>query len=468
MVPQTLRLGETVVLRAEPQYYTTYAAYDWRTSRTEFLTSQEYHALQHLYDKGADTREVAAIAQMEYDACRRFLQRMTKEGYVTPAEEPGTPPPPRSPVDPALFDSFPIPFLSAPTSVDVFVTSRCNLQCVHCFASREDVKARDLSFPKLEALFTQLERMGVMEVRLTGGEPLLHPAIQPLLASLQRRRFRKVLITNGTTVDEGTARRLQEAEVIPTISLEDVDAEAHDAFSGVAGSFHRTLAGLQHLQTAGVPYGINCCLHRGNLDRWEALIKQAIRWGAARIAFLDLKGVGRMRQHREWMPAWSAYQRLLDALRLAQARYRKRIDVSLDVFLHCQPLRESLHERTRGYVSCQAGINRLTIDSDATVYPCNLVLSDPQWAMGNLRSETLAGIWFSKKWLFFRGGVKINDLPTCRSCSKLTSCRDVYCRLRPYIDTNDALAPAPTCPRRPEPAHGTRKRSGWTQEDLSR
>jgi radical SAM protein with 4Fe4S-binding SPASM domain len=444
-LPQKLRLGDTVVLRAEPQYYNTHAAYDWRTSRTEFLTDREYQALQYVYDKAADGREVAAVAQMQYGACRRFLQRMAQGGYVTAAEETVSPPPARSSVDLALFDPFPIPFLSAPTSVDVFVTSRCNLRCVHCFASREDVGTRDLSLHELESLFNQLERMGVMEVRLTGGEPLLHPAIQSLLAFLRRKRFRKVLITNGTTLDEATVRRLQEAEVIPTVSLEDVQAEAHDGFSGVAGSFHRTLAALHQLQAEGVPYGINCCLHRGNLDRWEALIKLAIQWGAARVAFLDLKEVGRMKQHPEWVPTWSAYQSLLDALRLAKARYKKRIDVSLDAFLHCYPLRESIYERKRGYVSCKAGINRLTIDSDATVYPCNLVLSDPHWAMGNLRTETMAAIWFSKKWLFFRGGVKIRDLPTCRSCSSLPSCSDVYCRLLPYVDAGDVFAPHPAC-----------------------
>ena len=86
-----------------------------------------------------------------------------------------------------------------------------------------------------------------------------------------------------------------------------------------------------------------------------------------------------------------------------------------------------------------------TIDCDAAVYPCNLVLSDPQWVMGNLRKETLADIWFSKKWLFFRGGVRISDLPKCRSCNDLTTCRDVYCRLLPYVSANDAFAPHPTC-----------------------
>jgi radical SAM protein with 4Fe4S-binding SPASM domain len=444
-LPQKLTLCDTVILRAEPQYYDTYAAYDWKTSRTEFLTDWEYRALQHVYDKAADVREISTVSSINYDKCNKFLQRMAEGGYVKTAEEVLKPPPERATVDPALYDQFPIPFLSAPTSVDVFVTSRCNLRCVHCFSSREGKGNRDLSIQELESIFSQLERMGVMEVRLTGGEPLLHPEVQALLAIIQKKRFRKVLITNGTVLDEENVRRLKEAGVIPTVSLEDVNAEEHDVFSGVAGSFKRTMTALNLLQKQGVQYGINCCLHRGNLNRCEDVIKLAIRQGADRIAFLDLKDVGRMKKHREWVPAWSAYQSIFNDLLIAKARYRKQIDVSLDVFLHCYPLQESIQERKRGYVSCKAGKNRMAIDSDAAVYPCNLVLSDPQWVMGNLRKETLADIWFSKKWLFFRGGVRISDLPKCRSCKDLTTCRDVYCRLLPYVYANDVFAPHPAC-----------------------
>jgi pyrroloquinoline quinone biosynthesis protein E len=444
-LPQKLTLCDTVVLRAEPQYYNTYAAYDWKTSGTEFLTDREYRALQHVYDKAVDIREISTASKMSYDKCRTFLQRMIKEGYVKTSEEVLNPPPKRATIDPMLYDQFPIPFLSAPTSVDVFVTSRCNLRCVHCFSSREDKGNRDLSIQELESIFNQLERMGVMEVRLTGGEPLLHPEIGTLLSTIQKKRFRKVMITNGTLLDEANVPRLKEAEVIPTISLEDVNAEEHDFFSGVAGSFKRTLTAFKLLKKQGIPFGINCCLHKGNLKRCEDVIKLSIQQGAERIAFLDLKVVGRMKKHIEWVPAGATYQNIFDYLLIAKARYRKLIDVSLDVFLHCHPLQESIQERKRGYVSCKAGKNRLTIDSDAAVYPCNLVLSDPQWAMGNLRKETLADIWFSKKWMFFRGGVEISDLPKCRSCKNLTTCRDVYCRLLPYVYANDAFASHPTC-----------------------
>jgi uncharacterized protein len=65
-----------------------------------------------------------------------------------------------------------------------------------------------LSIQELKSIFNQLERMGVMEVRLTGGEPLLHPEIRTLLAIIQKKRFRKVMITNGTLLDEDIVVRL--------------------------------------------------------------------------------------------------------------------------------------------------------------------------------------------------------------------------------------------------------------------
>jgi len=220
---------------------------------------------------------------------------------------------------------------------------------------------------------------------------------------LKTRRFRKVILTNGTLLDEKNVILLKESGIIPTVSLDDAVAEEHDLFRGVEGSFQRTVEGLELLNKNGVQYGLNCCLHRRNLSRPKEVIDLAVKHGASKIAFLDLKVVGRMKNHFEWVPPYEEYQKIFNDLIVAKVRYGKKIDVSLDVFLHCYPLRETIREGKRGYISCHAGKNRLTIDSKSSVYPCNLVLSDPRWCMGNLRNETLSDIWFSKKWLFFRG-----------------------------------------------------------------
>jgi radical SAM protein with 4Fe4S-binding SPASM domain len=401
--------------------------------------------LEYIYDKPADVIAISKEAGMNYEESKKFLRRTMKLGYVQIDDGRKVKPPERVDVDPKLYEGFTVPFLSAPTSVDIFITSRCNLNCVHCFSMGGEGLMKELSLNELESTFDQMERMGVLEVRINGGEPFLHPEIGKILLTLKARRFRKVIITNGTLLDDRMVNLLKESGTIPTISLDDSEAKEHDLFRGIKGSFGRTIAAIKLLQKNGVQYGINCCLHKRNLNRCREIINLAVKCGACRIAFLDLKMTGRMKNHKEWVPSYREYERIMFKLLVERARYKRRIDVALDVFLHCEPLKESILEAKRGYVSCQAGKTRLSIDSDGSAYPCNLVLSDPKWLLGNIRKEKMYDLWFSQKWSFFRGGVKTSDLQKCRDCKSLIRCKDFYCRLLPYVTDSNPFGPHPKC-----------------------
>lgn len=443
---QEFSLSSSVILRSEPQYYDTYAAFDHIKVRTDFLTEEEFKALEYIYDRPANVKAVSNESGMNYEKCERFLKRMMKLGYVqVGADITKVKSPERFKVDPQLYSRFPIPFLSAPTSVDIFITSRCNLNCVHCFSRGGEGTIHELSLNDLESIFNQLERMGVLEVRINGGEPFLHPEINKILLTLKEKRFRRVILTNGILLDEERVALLKESETIPTVSLDDSEAEEHDLFRGVKGSFKRTVEALKLLQKNGVQYGINCCLHKRNLNRYREIINLVAKYGSCKIAFLDLKILGRMKNHVEWVPSYREYHEAMLNLMVDRLRYRGRIDISLDVFLHCQPLKESILEARKGYVSCQAGRNRLSIDCKGSVYPCNIVLSDPRWIIGNIKNQKLWNLWFSQEWLFFRGGVKISKLQKCRDCKNLKKCKDFYCRLLPYSTKGDPFAPHPKC-----------------------
>jgi radical SAM protein with 4Fe4S-binding SPASM domain len=261
---------------------------------------------------------------------------------------------------------------------------------------------------------------------------------------LEYRHFRKVIITNGTLLSDKIARQFKKSNVIPTVSLDDSNAHGHDLFRGVEGTFEKTLAGLRILKENRIQYGINCCLHTKNLDKVENIINLAASQEACRIAFLDLEPLGRMSNNKEWMPSQREYEANLAHLMFLKAKHRN-IDVSLDVFLLCPVLRESSLEAKRGYISCRAGRTILSIFSDGCVYPCNAVIGDPKWKMGNLKNETLTDIWFSEKWAFFRGAIKISDLDKCRSCKERKGCKELYCRLLPYATTGNPFGPGPKC-----------------------
>ncbi|MEM2875787.1 MAG: radical SAM protein [Candidatus Bathyarchaeia archaeon] len=430
------------MLRAEPQYYGTYLAFDHVKERTQFLNEDEFKILQYLRGKVADVEDVARNTGISYDKCAKFLKRAFKLELVVKNDHVPEDLPSRSMVNHSFFARFPIPFLSAPTSVDVFITSRCNLKCVHCFSATRE--AIDLPLQTLMSIFNQLEEMGVLEVRINGGEPLMHPNIGEVLEVLSSKMFRKVILTNGTMLDDEMAIRIKRSNVIPTVSLDDSDADDNDSFRGVKGAFIKTVEGLKILQKNKVQYGINCCIHAKNLNRIEKIVKFAEDLGACRIAFLDLKPIGRMQNHREWVPSHVEYEASMAQMMIAKLKHR-RIDVSLDAFLRCTVIRESIIEAKRGYISCKAGRTTLSVFSDCSVYPCNTVLGDPKWKMGNLKNEKLMDVWFSKNWNFFRGGVRINDLKKCRDCREMRSCKDIYCRLLPYAVTGDPFGPSPRC-----------------------
>lgn len=440
-----LSLSSSVVLRSEPQYYGTYVAFDYMKVQTEFLDENEYRILEYLYGKSADIEEVARETKIAVGKCKKFLKHAIELGFVKKTEvESWNLPPEREKVNRELFKTFSIPFLSAPSSVDLFITNRCNLKCVHCFSTRRESAVRDLSLAELQSVFTQLEKMGVLEVRINGGEPLSHPSINKILEMLESRRFRKVIITNGTQLTEKIVKQLKKSNITPTVSLDDSDAQDHDLFRGVEGSFEKTIAGLKILQENGVQYGINCCLHTKNLLKVESIINLVTSLGACRIAFLDLKPLGRMRENKDWMPSHREYEAVLARLISAKAKHRG-IDVSLETFLSCYVFKESVLEAKKGYISCRAGKTGLSIFNDGSVYPCNVVVGDPKWNMGNLKNEALKEIWFFRNWAFFRGGVKMSDLEKCRNCKDMKRCEDFYCRLIPYVTTGDPFARNPRC-----------------------
>jgi len=96
-----------------------------------------------------------------------------------------------------------------PMHCGLYVTDRCNLACAYCaeFDNSEP-------HPGLEVLRQRIDRvagLGVVKIALAGGEPLLHPDIDTLIAHTKAKGLNVSLSTNGLLLDEAMLRRLEEA-----------------------------------------------------------------------------------------------------------------------------------------------------------------------------------------------------------------------------------------------------------------
>lgn len=387
-------LNPHVVLRYEPQFYSVYAAFDSKRILTHFYDSEQYSVMECLAKKPSELSMLSGEGvTLRGERLKAFMDAELKAGFIveTDAKESFAV---RVPPRPELgaFEGFPAPFLSAPTTVDLFLTRACNLKCCHCFAEGGRPLKDELLHEEWLSLFDQLEEMGVLQVRLTGGEPFMRRRILDILDYLKAKRFQKLLITNGTMLTEKTVEALAKSDITPTVSLDGATAEVHDAFRGVPGAFRRTLRGISFLRRSGMMYGLNTCVHSENVGQIEDIIRFAARVGATRIGLLGIVQAGRAGKKEKSSLSGVEYMMLsLRFMKLAR-KYADRIEITPELFFDENTL-DSI-----GAYTC-------SIDSDGGVYPANVVLGDPRFRMGDVRNSPFKEVWFSPKWASFRKGL---------------------------------------------------------------
>jgi MoaA/NifB/PqqE/SkfB family radical SAM enzyme len=337
-----------------------------------------------------DFEEIMRVTSLTERRLKCFLSAETEAGFIVEGSA-GDFKPVNVPqkIELEVFEGFPSPFLSAPTTVDFFLTRTCNLKCCHCFADGGRPLRNELSFEELVSVFDQLEDMGVLQVRFNGGEPFMRRGIYDVLEYLEDKKFQKLMITNGTLLNEKAIEALARSDIIPTISLDGAKAGVHDAFRGVPGAFERTIKAIKLLKQNGAIFGLNTCVHSKNMGQIEEIIRFGIRLGASRIGLLGLEPVGRMTMTNEYMVSEVEYIFLsLKFLQLAK-KFGKEIEVVQEIFPDEVPL------KSIGTFTC-------SIDSDGKVYPTNRILGDSRFLVGDLREKSLGRIWFSRKWKPFR------------------------------------------------------------------
>ncbi|WP_434742182.1 GTP 3',8-cyclase MoaA [Micromonospora sp. SH-82] len=168
----------------------------------------------------------------------------------------------------------------------VSLTDKCNLRCTYC------MPAEGLPWLAGPDLLTDAEivrlvrvavgRLGVTEVRFTGGEPLIRPGLAGIVAEVAalRPRPRICLTTNGIGLDR-VASGLRAAGVDRVnVSLDTLDPERFRQLTR-RSQLDAVLAGLAGAASAGLtPVKINTVLMRGvNDDEAPALLRFALDHG---------------------------------------------------------------------------------------------------------------------------------------------------------------------------------------------
>jgi cyclic pyranopterin phosphate synthase len=181
------------------------------------------------------------------------------------------------------------------------LTDRCNLRCWYC-VGRGDEKSQCVDYTSDEHKLTNdefqrvlrlaVERLGIVKIRLTGGEPLLYPKLEELVGTLRGLPSLRelTLTTNGLLLQEKAESLYRTGLDRINVSLEGATEEAYREITGRA-CLQQVLAGLEALLEVGFAKPkINIVLCR-QFDREE--LKRLLEIGqsyGSELRFIELMG----------------------------------------------------------------------------------------------------------------------------------------------------------------------------------
>ena len=180
-----------------------------------------------------------------------------------------------------------------PRSVRVSVTDRCDFACTYCRPSHSDgyVDGR-LEVGVWRTMFEGLRRAGVERVRLTGGEPLVHPEILEIVRELSAVGFEDVALTTNASQLARLAKPLAAAGLHRlNISIDTLDPARFKAVTR-GGDLAKVLEGIRAALDVGLEVKINTVLLRGETDdEAERLVRWAFDLGVT-PRFIELMPLG--------------------------------------------------------------------------------------------------------------------------------------------------------------------------------
>ncbi len=325
------------------------------------------------------------------------------------------------------------------------VTERCNLRCRHCY--QEGYDSPELSLDGLLSIVEQFKELLARlrqetaprplrgHINVTGGEPFVRDDFFELLQAFADSRgdFSFAILSNGTLIDAGVARRLRALKPeFVQVSIEG-SPETNDEVRG-QDSFERTCRGLDNLAKEKVPTTISFTAHAGNYREFLDVARLGRRLGVRRVWADRLIpwGTGSGPDCRS-LSADEA-RRFFEEMRAARSEVTGtfcRTEIQMGRAL------QFLVGGGTPY-RCLAGEDLLTVQPNGDLYPCRRMPIE----VGNVMESSLVELYYTSE--LFQKLRRHRVSSGCEDCHFRERCRGGL-RCLSYALTGDPFTADPGC-----------------------
>jgi radical SAM protein with 4Fe4S-binding SPASM domain len=325
------------------------------------------------------------------------------------------------------------------------VTEACNLRCRHCHATSDVGGPNELTTKEGFAFIDQLARLPRFQMlAYSGGEPMVRPDIEDLLAYSNKRGIVNIIASNGTLIDLSRARELKRLGVKGiAVGFDSTDPAIHNHIRQNPTAFDRALRGIEACKRAGMILQINYTAMQENIATLDEVVRFCHDIHADIMLCYQLVPMGRGMSIHQSALSPADNQRLVQKLRALQQHAVTIVEpVAAPQYWAHLLNRDNLEQKplAKGnrFHGCAAGWGLIYLKPDGEVWSCPFI----PISGGNVRNRPLLDIWTNSR--IFKDLSDRNLLKgKCGQCDNRNICGG--CRGKAFAATGDALAEDPSC-----------------------
>jgi|GEM_PF-784141 len=301
---------------------------------------------------------------------------------------------------------------SAPFKIYLDITLNCLSSCPFCLAGVKPGMAVDLPTDTIRQVAKEAHELGVLYIKVGGGDPSLHPDFFEIISILRSEGLFVTLSTNSTNLNPLMARFLAMNKVRISVSIEGME-RVDDSLRG-AGHFHKAMAALEMLKEAGADVVFRTTLLRQNLNDIPGLVKLA-KSRAVKIKFSYCRSAGRAITSQAMLSDadYPGYLKALEFLNSPEILPH----VLMDEGMMFQQPTEISNKLYLGRM-CGAANRSMHINALGKISPCVFLGSD--FSFGKIYEDgSIIDFWRGNVGNKFKDVRKIQQPHECDNCDRL-------------------------------------------------
>ncbi len=325
-----------------------------------------------------------------------------------------------------------------------YLTEGCNLACRHCWlAPKFDPNANRypvLPVKLFETAIREAKPLGLSGVKLTGGEPLMHPEITKLLEIVRREELALTIETNGMLCTPEMASEIaMSPQRFVSVSMDGADAATHEWVRGVEGSFEQTQQAVRNLAAVDTPPQIIMSLMRCNANQVEAMVRLAADLGASSVKFNIVQPTGRGENIHEGSNGLDVAELIeLGHYIDSELSSRTQVLLSFDYPMAFRPLSRIASRKSGGFCGIMGILGVIPSGHYAL---CGIGEHISELVFGKVGEDPLLEVWHENTTLKnLRSGMPEQLTGICAECLMKHRCLGT-CIAQNYYSTGNLWAP---------------------------